>query len=480
MFLSRRSPGQPKDHGGALIAVIGIAAVMMLLAVSLAAVTVRSLGFTSSTRAGIQSVSAAESGVNAAVVALRGGTCAATYVGTTDPVYSAAVSYSLSATDNTWIAGCPAAGIQALRLKVTSTGTAASKGVAGTSSGDKSTVESTFKYTPAILPGVPPSGAAIYMYGGVVFDNNGDLVVTLAGKAAIQIKDGSLSCSNNTKIQGDVTVLGGDMNISSCTILGNAWTDGTATLGHVTGNLTSANATRPGGVDGAWVRNGPIPSVPDWVDFPYVPTDWIDASGNPYTVYTATPNGSGVCTLDAGLLAAASASRPPARALYNGPVIINALGCAGGITASGNVILTTGVAVFAPEFNFNNNVGFKSSNSTQQRQLWFITPDNTPNHLPTCGPGQGDFTIKNSFDIDPDDTAVMVYTPCRFVAKNSFKWRGQMYANGANDFKNNTGFKYVGLGLPGVDLDKGTTTPGGSAGSAAKFGDMLTLRDRIN
>ena len=475
---------QPKDAGSALIAVIGVAAILMILGVSLATVTTHSLGTTTSTRAGTQSVAAAESGVNAAIVALRGGTCSATYASTaTIPGFGYAISYSLSATDNSWVNGCPASSVQAKRVKVTSTGHASAKGVAGSTAGDKSIVEATFTYIPAVLPGVPSTGAAIYMYGGVVFANNGNLVVSQSGTAAIQIKNGSLSCSNNTVIQGDVTVLGGDLDINACTIRGNAWTSGAASLGHITGNLTASNAPVPAGssslpgVDGAYTRNGTLPPVPDWVDFAYVASNWVDSSGNPYTPYTPTPNGSGVCELTPSVLAAASANRPSARAAYNAPVIIDGLGCSGGVTATGTVNLTTSVAVFAPEYNFNNNVGFKSS-TTEQRQLWFITPDNTPNGLPTCGTGQGDFTINNSFDIDQVNTAVMVYTPCRFVAKNSFKWRGQMYANGANDFKNNTGFVFVGLGLPGVDLNTGVTTPGGSVGSAAQFKEMLTMRDR--
>ena len=72
----------------------------------------------------------------------------------------------------------------------------------------------------------------------------------------------------------------------------------------------------------------------------------------------------------------------------------------------------------------------------------------------------------------------MLYTPCQFVAKNTFTWTGQIYANGStNAFKNNTGFTYVGLGLPGVDLAKGTTTPGDTLGSPATLKTITSLRD---
>ena len=62
---------------------------------------------------------------------------------------------------------------------------------------------------------------------------------------------------------------------------------------------------------------------------------------------------------------------------------------------------------------------------------------------------------------------------------NNFEWRGQLYANGANDFKNNTRFESVALGLPGINLDTGTVT-GGSSGSAARLGDLTSLRDLLD
>ncbi len=52
------------DRGSAMIAVIGVMAVLSLVAVTVTTVSVNSLGHTSASRAGVQSVAAAESGVN--------------------------------------------------------------------------------------------------------------------------------------------------------------------------------------------------------------------------------------------------------------------------------------------------------------------------------------------------------------------------------------------------------------------------------
>jgi hypothetical protein len=460
----------PREGGSAIIAVIGIAAAMMIVGVTVASMSVHALAFSSSTRAGIQSKAAAESGINVAVVDLRKGNCSASYSQASTPVYTSRVSYSTAVSGDVWVANtCPAyADPSVKRVKIVSTGSAKSTGVAGDRSGDSSFVEAVYPFTPAVLPGVKPSGAALYFYGGVAFSNNANLIVSAGGPPAIQVKTGDVSCANNTVIQGDVVVQQGNLSISSCTIQGNAWVSGTATLGSITGNLTSGNATRPSGVAGTWTMNGSMPAVPKWVSVGYVPTDWIDSSGNPYAVISIGSD----CALSPAMMNAVAATGTT-------PVIINGLGCAAGVTASSTVTLSNNVVVFAPMFNLSNsnNVTFKSSSSSQQRQLWFITPDVTHTDPPTCGSAQGDFTIKNSFTIDPTVSA-MLYTPCQFVAKNSFTWSGQIYANGSsNAFKNNTSFAYQGLGLPGVDLGQGTTTPGGSAGSPATLKSITSLRD---
>jgi len=453
------------ESGSALIAVLAVFAVVSIIGVMVAATSIASMGFTSSTRAGIQSVAAAESGVSIAEVALRKGTCAASYTRATAPAYMAALSYSLSPTNNTWINGCPPATVNAQRIKVVSTGGASSKGVVGNVGGDTSVVEGI--YPISRLPGVFASGPAMYVHGGVEFNNNGNLFVSENGRPAIQVKVGNMACDSNTVIQGDVVVETGNLNISGCKIEGNAWASGTASLGTVTGNLTASNTTRPAGVGGTYTRNGPIPVVPTWVDFKYDPAKWVDSFGVPFEVKAATGTG---CTLPSAL-----GGTSPGK-----PLIYNALGCAGGVKANhGTITLSSDVVIFSNTFDFENvnQVTFTSSSSTVKRNLWFITPDNTANGLPTCNtPTQGNFIMKNGFDIK-DSVNAMLYTPCLFEAKNNFEWRGQFYANGTNDFKNNTKFTYVPLGLPGIDLDTGLPPAGGSIGTTGKLGALTSIRD---
>lgn len=473
MFLTRvRSKRVLDERGSTLMAVIGVMAVLLIIGVTVVAATVSSLTFTSSTRAGVQSVAAAESGINVAELSLVNGTCQSQYTRLLAPAFTALVSYSLSVSNDVWVNGCPAAGVPAQRIKVVSTGQPAPQGVIGDPARHATSVEAIFGYVPAVLPGVHSSGAAMYLYGGVVFKNNANLFIAESGRAAIQVKQGNMTCENNTVIEGDVIVENGTLNISGCSIEGNAWASGAATLGHVTGNLTAGSVnvsaadlpSHVGGVYTQYTAGVPIPAVSDWVDFAYLPGDWIDSDGLPYKV---TPIGL-TCTLTASMLAAAS----------NGskPVIINALDlCPLGVKASGDVNLTNDLVVFGQSFDFTSQVRFKSS-TTATHKLWFITPDTVANHLPTCGLLQGNFMMKNGFVID-STIAAMLYTPCRFEAINNFEWRGQLYANGANDFKNNTRFDYVGLGLPGVDLDTGLRVPGGPLGSPAELGDRASVRD---
>lgn len=467
--MSSASQRRDGESGSVMIAVIGVMAVMMIVGVAVMAATVRSLSYTSSTRAGVQSVAAAESGASVAEVGIRGGTCDADYAQPVAPVFSVEVWYSLSADNDIWVPGCPALGENAQRIKLVSTGTAAAPGVAGNTSGDTSVVEAI--YSVSVLPGVHPSGSAMYLFGGVVFKNNADLLVSDGGRAAIQVKQGDMECANNTVIQGDVIVETGDLNITSCTIEGNAWASGNATLGTITGNLTSSSTNlSPTQINshtqihGTYTPSAAAPTVPGWFDLAYVPGDWEDGDGTDYKV----TNIGADCNLTPTMIMNAS----------NGgkPNIINALGCAAGVTAPSEVKLTGDLVVFAPMFDFMNQVTFKSA-TADKHKLWFVTPDNTADNLPSCAAGQGNFMMKNGFYIDGATVSAMLYTPCRFEAMNNFTWTGQLYANGANDFKNNTWFESVPLGLPGVDLDTGDPIVGGAIGSDAELGDLISIRD---
>lgn len=435
------------------MAVLGLMAVTIVIGLTITAATINGLGFTSSSKASVQARAAAEAGVDSSLVGLSGSaTCPSAFTSATTPKYTTAIAY-LDASGA--VVSCAVAS----QVRITSTGAAESPGVAGASSGDSSRIEAIYPYTPASTPGVVSSGAAIYLASGANF-NNGGSIASSGIVPAIQVKTGNFDCDNNTGIIGSVVVVSGTMSLKKCEITGDAWASGKATLqtdGDVLGKLTAA-LPQPLSGSFTWSPSLPMPLVPEWTEFPYNRADWVTAAGAPFDEVVKT---GGTCPLptDNG----------------SSPVIVNALGCTGGVVEAGNVILKNDLVVVAQKFTFNNSFEIKSSSAAAHR-IWFVTPDLTPaDNAATCGPSQGDFKIGNNLKIEAPISA-MLYTPCGIDTGNGFVWTGQMYAGKITSW-NNAIFGYVGVGLPGANLTAGTYTPGGSAGSAAVLGALTSHRD---
>ncbi|WP_146069511.1 hypothetical protein [Cryobacterium sp. Y11] len=449
MFLNR---GVSTERGAALASVLGVMAVGLLFASLITAAVVGAFGVSSSTRSGVQSGAAADAGVAAARQGLYvAGNCAAqavpgTYASAVAPKYSAKVEYFAG---STWNAGCPP--VTATEVRITSLGTAETPGVNGATAGNATKVEAILKY---LVPGVEPSGIALYLYRGGTVESNSSFDLTESPGAGLMVKNGNFDCAkNNAVINGSVLVTGNLTFTGTCTVNGSAWVSGTATLGSgkIRDNLTAGSVSpNPPGtrVGGTYTHSAIIPAVPPWTEVAYTPTAWQDPTGAPYEVRTL-----GACALPNGTLGGTSAGKP---------VIINALDCALGPTAANNttVKLTSDVVIFANTFNFSgvNSLQFSSSTGAVHK-LWFITPDQLSDAQPTCSaPTQGDFSVKNGFTINSPIEA-LVYTPCAFAGVNGFTWRGQMIAGNYSSAKNNPIFTFVPIGLPGVDLDTGSVTP---------------------
>ncbi|MCU1585289.1 MAG: hypothetical protein JWM49_1845 [Microbacteriaceae bacterium] len=453
------------ESGSALVAVLGVTVLALILTTLIASSTVSAYGFSSATRAAVQSHAAADAGVAAARAGLYvPGNCAArpvagTYTSTGALIYSATVQYDAG---SGWYPGCPTS--LASRVRIVSTGTAKSSGVVGATSGNTRKVEAIFNY---LTPGPKPSGAGITLYGGGQVEANSSL--DLSESAGLIVQNGNVVCDkNNAVINGDVTVNGNLNFTNSCTINGDTTVSGSATLGSgkIVGNLTAAsvspNPPPISQVTGTYTQTAVAPVVPPWVDVSYTPSDWIDSSGTPFQLKTAPTDIS--CTLPNGTLGATGVGRS---------VIINMLGCTGGPSVSNNttVSLTSDVVIFAQQFNFGsvNSLTFNSADTSVHR-IWFITPDYVANHQPTCNRSaaapntQGDFVVKNSLtasDVFATTNRVqaMLYTPCAFVGKNGFTWNGQIYAGAYSYVQNNPTFTYAPIGIAGYDLKTGDSIP---------------------
>lgn len=459
MLLKRSLPGPTlDDRGSALAAVLGVMAVGLILTALIMTSIVGAYGFSSGTRAGVQSQASADAGIAAAHTGLfKTGNCAAqatpgTYKSTSAPAYTATVQYD----DGTgWVAGCPI--LTATRIKIVSIGAAQANGVNGASSGNSSKVEAVFAY---LTPGVDPSGIGMYLYRGGTVESNSTLDLSEANGAGLMIKNGPLDCAkNNTVINGSVLVNGNLTFSGSCRVNGSAWVAGAATLGSgsVRDNLVAASVSpNPPGtrVGGTYTQGGAMPVVPGWAEVGYTPANWLDATGALFEVKTVTT--AAACKLPDGNLGGTIAGKP---------LILNALGCSGGPTASNNttVKLTSDVVIFGQVFDFSsvNSLVFQSA-TTAAHHIWFITPDYVAGGAPSClrSPAvqnQGNFSVKNGFTIsDPIDA--MLYTPCAFEGFNGFEWRGQLYSGEYSSAKNNPVFTFVPVGVAGVDLDTGGST----------------------
>lgn len=451
------------DRGSALVAVLGVTMVALILTTLIASSVVSAYGFSSSTRAAVQSHAAADAGVAAARAGLYiVGNCAAQpapgkYSSTGSLVYTATVRFDAGSGFQT---GCPT--VTATRVQIISKGTAQSAGVAGATAGNTRTVEATFNY---LTPGPQPSGAGINLYAGGTIEANSSLDLSESGGLVIQ--NGDLSCGkNNSIINGNVVVTGSLTFTSSCSVNGNAVVSANAALGSsgtITGNLSSASGGpyAPPQV-GSYTQTTTLPTTPPWVDVGYTPSDWVDSSGAPFQVMTAPTDVS--CTLSSGNLGGTTS---PGKA-----VIINMLGCPGGPGAGSNtsISLTSDVVIFANQFDFSavNSLAFSSTSSSVHR-LWFITPDFVSDQQPTCNrtaaspDTQGDFNVKNNLStsgVIATTTTIqaMLYTPCAFLAKNGFTWNGQIYAGGVSYLQNNPTYTFAQVGIAGYDLGTGTSS----------------------
>ena len=511
--LLRRASSRTDDRGNAMIAVIGLLAVTSMITLTVTGATVQALGYTSLTRAGVQSNAAAESGVDAMIAALFANDCPATgeleaTQGAIDPsitgpaasapFFVATVAYRIS-TAAAWTPGCPIDA--ATQIRIQSTGFATDEGVADSASGgDASAVQAVYGWTPG-ANSAAVTGAAVFSYGTPGLANSLELLSFNGNSANIIIAEGDVVCSNSVFVEGDIVAAGGNITLdNTCSAGGKVWASGTVTLqgnktigGDVIAAGTGLTRIDPqtqigGGIyargeidswgqrcstgDTGWDAAGdacsaakmtgadPVfynradvvaPTKPLWVDVNFVAADWVSRG---WTVSTYT----GPCTIDNN---GVKNSAVTAFSSYTTPTVIDMRGCSS-VTISTSAKLTvtmkTDLTFIMPKTV--NIEDFTATSSTSlDRALRFITPDTVADGVPTQT-GCGKFDINNQNELEAP-IAVMVYTPCPVTNSNQLTWRGQYYA-GTVAFSNNSELTYVPIGIPGFDLGNGSGGPGGA------------------
>lgn len=233
------------ERGSAMAAVLGLLGVTTVVGLTITAVTVNAIGYTSSTRADIQSRAAAEAGIDVTEAGLRtAGDCAThngVYTSATAPVYATQVSYK---TVGNWITGCPVP--TSTSVRVVSVGTAAASGVNGASAGNTTSLEAIYAFIPA-TGSITATGGAIttptgYLTNSSKVTQNGSS--TTPGSADVHITtSGVYKCDSGTIITGNLFVENGSAQLDACIVLGNVRVAGFVSLNNKTsvgGNVIAA------------------------------------------------------------------------------------------------------------------------------------------------------------------------------------------------------------------------------------------------
>ena len=240
------------DRGAALAAVMGVMLTVFILTSLVATTVVQGQGFTTMTRAGVSSRSAAEAGLAAAQASLVAGTCG-TAAGVTHPsagVYASATGTTPRFTANiypksgsAWSTspGCPSAAT--VPVKIVAVGYAEATGVAGADSGDTTTLEAIFS-TPAQPTQIIANGPAVYAYSSSGFGGGGHLLSLNGTTPDIMVRNGNVTCAGGSTAAANLVVNGNLTLGGGCGITGTAWASGDATIDggvNLAGNLRANN-----------------------------------------------------------------------------------------------------------------------------------------------------------------------------------------------------------------------------------------------
>jgi cytoskeletal protein CcmA (bactofilin family) len=519
MFLkmsARRNRFESGERGSAIIAVIGIAAVIMMFVGVSGSLLVGAMHFTDTTRAGVQAQAAAAAGIVVAQADLMNGVCTAPYTSSASPAYTVTVSYQLpDISGTTWYPGCPTNNSDLKLVKIVSVGS-------GTAFAPiTKTVETIFNYVPAVLP-QPVQGTGPGVYGYQVLDPTiTNLTIKQQGssKPGIMFANGSMSCQSGGYIQGTVILGGGSYSTTSaCTINGDVYASNTVSIGNnssILGNVIadgvnggySVTLAKGSSVQGYIVSEGPD-SIGDKVGgsitagpvtgttvikgavggsivsagavsvgsggsvagsikqnqggmsapvLPVTVPPWVDFAYNPAAWVDTT--GAFYTVVNASDCASDVAAKINAA---TGPTIVNALGgsgCNGGaVSLSGlNLTLKADVALFANSYQLKSQTITSSTPAVAaSRRLWMITPDAVlGNQVPDCPAGAVKSQVNNQVVTD-SSVDMLLYSPCGLGSTGSSLW-GQVYTSDVK-FDNSFTLNFVPVGLPGWNLDTGLPT----------------------
>lgn len=292
------------------------------------------------------------------------------------------------------------------------------------------------------------SGASLDNSNGTI---NGNVVVT--GNASL--------AGGGSKVNGNITAKNLTFG-SSGTVGGSAWIFQATTVtwgSRINGYLTTKTFSKVSndqsvgdvvghlpisyspGTSSPLATNGtapPSPIVPAWYDFTFQAAHWT---------------GFAVIAIS-GTTCSYNQLQAAVNAMAGQPGVIDARACTNGVKIGGSdkLTFTSDLAIITNKFDFGGGGGFRNANA---KRLWLITPDTVANSQPNC-PAGGGFDISGGFDFS-STLDVMIYTPCQVNLASGTAFHGQVFSGKAS-VSGGAQLTYAPVGLPGVDLNTGTST----------------------
>jgi hypothetical protein len=248
------------DEGAVLVSVIAIMAIVMIISITLTSAAITSTAFSTTARAQLQSRAGAESGIDTIWTAMQKGTfnCGLSVTNPDGITYTATVQYydaagtKLTCSGASSLSGTPAKGV------VVSTGVAASKGVAGATSGNRRTLTALFDIQ--VNSASVNLDKVFFSDGSYTITNSTNVLDSTGRTQANLYSNGTIDCATTVALQGSIYVQGDFRAHNTCVISGSVWAGGAVTSDdqmRVTGDVLSmGGATSTAAdvsLDKAWV-----------------------------------------------------------------------------------------------------------------------------------------------------------------------------------------------------------------------------------
>ncbi|QIG40936.1 DUF342 domain-containing protein [Microbacterium sp. 4R-513] len=490
--LLARAKFRSDESGAILVTVVVVMFVGFIVAATIAASVMFTIGANDTNKDRTEAFIAAESGRDVGVAAVTAGCTATTLTGTnptyTTKIYSTSGTKPTSATDAGVTLGCPSSTSKYVVFRTTGTGP----------DGATTTIDSVYPWT--VTYSNVPGGVVTYFSGSVsqsVSHYTGDLV----------LRNGNWACPNGGTLDGDLYVLNGTVSLSTGCIVngdiyasgnvssnsqswhvnaragstsaGNITTNGTVSFdangnptvagyisakGNIKLNATGGGAATVGGtvttkgtavVDlpawttGAVTQNSPSDPVFDptlaWLR---AATKWIDLDGASSWGTSAPIN----CASDLQNANTATAKVKPLLSSGTTPLVLNFSGCTKDVKLdlTGSVPVTRNVVVISPkDQGLTISLGGLTAAAGSNFQLLFVHADGNRDDRdasgdpkPTCG-SSGTRNAQDGFGTTgsiASNISVMIYSPCGLSGTVTASFAGQLYTDDTTNFHSGSAY----------------------------------------